>query len=442
MSEILNHTNGIQKAEEKEEPYIHRSEEVQEIMGRFPSWITRWGISLMAILFVGLLVGANFFKYPDIIPAKVTISSANPPIKIIARNNLPIQSILVENNCSVVKNQILCILANAANFDDILTVSNIAKTIDTSIDLKDMAYNFRPDPMNLGDLQHDYISMIQALMNYRFFLEHNGYATKIGHLKQQSGYQSKLSEQLAKKDGRLKEQLNIQQQRFSLDSSLVVQTVMSKVEYEAAQKDLLNQQINTEGNYTTILQSKLQEKEIQKNMTDAVIQYQVDENNLLQKIRDAAKAYNGSYAKWEEMYVLRTPVAGKVVFFKYWKENQFVQAGEAVMIVTPPIQKYIARGDISILGAGKVKPRQNVQIKLFAYPYEEYGSLKGIVRLKSSVAMDTTFVVDIDLIDGLRTNYDKIIPEQAQIDGVAEIMTENKSLFQRLFENLYGKHRR
>lgn len=442
MPEIINHTNGQLKIEEKEERYIQRSEEVQEIMGRFPSWITRWGISLMAFLFVGLLVGAGFFKYPDIIPAKVTISSANPPVKIIARNNLPIQSVLVENNRLVVTDQILCILSNTASFDDVLAVSQIARTIDTSRDLKEIAYNFRPDPMNLGDLQNDYISLLQALMNYRFFLEHNGYASKIGHLKEQSGYQSELSEQLSKKDGRLKEQLNIQQQRFSLDSLLVAQTVMSRVEYEAAQKDLLNQQINTEGNYATILQSKLQEKEIQKNMTDAIIQYQIDENTLLQKIRDAAKAYSGSYAKWEEMYVLRTPVSGKVVFFKYWKENQVVQAGEAVMIVTPPIQRYIARGDISVLGAGKVKPNQKVQIKLFAYPYEEYGSLKGTVKSKSSVAMDTTFAIDIDLVDGLHTNSDRLIPEQAQIDGIAEIMTENKSLLQRLFENVYGKHRR
>lgn len=442
MPEKLNHTNGQQRIEEKEEPYVHRSEEVQEIMGRFPSWITRWGISLMTILFIGLLIGAGFFKYPDIIPAKVTISSANPPVQIIARNNLPIQSILVENNSSVVKNQILCILSNTANFEDVLVVTNIAKSIDTSIDLKEIAYNVSSHPMNLGDLQNDYITILQALMNYRFFLEHNGYAAKIGHLKQQSGYQSKLTEQLSKKDGRLKEQLNIQQQRFSLDSSLVVQTVMSRVEYEAAQKELLNQQINTEGNYSTILQSRLQEKEIQKNMTDAIIQYQIDENTLLQKIRDAAKTYNGSYAKWEEMYVLRTPVSGQVVFFKYWKENQFVQAGEAVMVVTPPIQKYIARGDISLIGAGKVKPNQKVQIKLYAYPYEEYGSLKGIVKSKSSVAMDTTFAIDIDLVNGLKSNSDKLIPEQAQIVGIAEIMTENKSLLQRLFENVYGKHRR
>ena len=53
-----------------------RSEEVQEIMGRMPSWLVRRGITLVAILMLVIGVGAYFFKYPDVIPATVTISSS------------------------------------------------------------------------------------------------------------------------------------------------------------------------------------------------------------------------------------------------------------------------------------------------------------------------------------------------------------------------------
>jgi len=442
MPETATPRNGQIKHQKAEILYQTRSEEVQDIMGRVPSWVTRWGITLMALLFTGLLIGAAFFSYPDIIPAKVTISSANPPVRIIARKSLPIQGVFVANNISVKAGQVLCVLSNPGNFDDIERINKLTAKIDTTIDLRNIAYDFNPGTLYLGDLQNAYIALFQSLRNYRFFLEHNGHRAKVEHLIEQSGYQSRLSQQLVKNDARLREQLTIQEQRFQLDSSLMAQTVMSKVEYENEKKALLGQQINTDGNNTTILQSKLQEKEIQKNISDAAIQFQKDENDFVQKIRDAAKVFGGEYLQWEQNYVLRSPVPGKVVFFKYWKENQFVEAGEAVMMVTPPIQNYVARGDISILGAGKARPGQKVLIRLFSYPYEEFGSIKGTVKSKSSVALDTTFAIEISLEHGLYTNAERKIPDQSQLEGIAEIMTANKSLLERLFENIYGKRRK
>lgn len=428
--------------EKQESPNIARSDEVQEIMGKYPSWITNWGITLMGTIICGLLIGAWFFKYPDIIPAKVTITSGSPPVKVIAMSSLPLQKIFVKNEAYVEADQILGILSNAAQYADVIQVASIASKIDTSVDLRKLILDFKPATgLNLGELQNSFIAMFQALNDYRFFLSHNNYGNKIAQLSEQSGYQSKLSKQLFNNNNKLKEQLEIQQSRFTSDSILVEQTVMSKLEYETARKELLSQQISTEGNYVTILESKLQEKEIQKNISETAIQLQTDENVLQQKIRDAAKTFNGDYANWEQKYILRTPVSGNVSFFKFWKENQFVRAGEVVMIVTPPAEKFVARGNISIVGAGKTKPGQQVIIKLLAYPYEEYGSLKGIVKSRSIVALDTTFSIEINLQNGLKTNAGKVIPNQPEIEGLAEIMTENRNILQRLFENLYGKRR-
>lgn len=52
------------KIEESEEINL-RSEEVQEIMGRVPPWIERWGITVIALILVVLLAGAALFPYPD-----------------------------------------------------------------------------------------------------------------------------------------------------------------------------------------------------------------------------------------------------------------------------------------------------------------------------------------------------------------------------------------
>lgn len=50
--------------EEKEEISL-RSEEVQEIMGRVPSWIERWGMTAIGVMLAVILLSAAYFPYPD-----------------------------------------------------------------------------------------------------------------------------------------------------------------------------------------------------------------------------------------------------------------------------------------------------------------------------------------------------------------------------------------
>lgn len=62
-----------------------RSEEVQEVMGRVPPWILRWGIAVLLGILLILLCVSFFYRYPDVIAAEVTITTVDPPVSIIAR---------------------------------------------------------------------------------------------------------------------------------------------------------------------------------------------------------------------------------------------------------------------------------------------------------------------------------------------------------------------
>lgn len=423
--------------------YTTRSEEVQEIMGRMPSWIIRRGITLMAIIILVLFVGAYFFKYPDVIPAAVTISSGNPPVAIIARNNLPIDQLLVGNNEEVTAGQVLGVLNNPADYREVEQIAAITTKIDTCVNLlKFINHNPLPQQVNLGELQSGYVTLSLAVHDYLFFMHHNSYNEKLSHLREQTAYQQELLRELKEKGIKMKQQLAIQQNRFNTDSSLVAATIMSRVEYEDARKNLLDRKMTTEGNYSSILQNQLQQNQLAATISETQTQWLTDKNNAEQKIREAARQFNGAYVQWEQNYVLRSPVAGKVTFFKYWKENQFVHGGEKVMMVTPPMQGFVARGMIGLAGAGKIKRGQKVLIRLFAYPYQEYGSIDGTVISRSPVAMDSIFSIQIKLTQGLHTNAGIDIPAQPQLTGTAQILTDDKSVLQRLFDKVYGDNRR
>ena len=49
------------------------SDEVQEIMGRIPGWVVRWGISVIFSIFIILLGVAYFFKYPEVVTSSIDV---------------------------------------------------------------------------------------------------------------------------------------------------------------------------------------------------------------------------------------------------------------------------------------------------------------------------------------------------------------------------------
>lgn len=59
-----------------------RSAEMDEVVGNIPSWIIRWGITvLFAVGILGLSISC-FIQYPDVLRAKVLIQAVNQPGKV------------------------------------------------------------------------------------------------------------------------------------------------------------------------------------------------------------------------------------------------------------------------------------------------------------------------------------------------------------------------
>lgn len=83
--------------------------------------------------------------------------------------------------------------------------------------------------------------------------------------------------------------------------------------------------------------------------------------------------------------------------------------------------------------SSKVKNGQTVQIKLESYPFEEFGMLLGKVRSISSVPKDNHYLIDVEFPDGLVTSYGKRLDFRQEMKGTASIVTEELSLFDRIF---------
>lgn len=92
----------------QEKNYIElRSEDVQEILGTPPNWLVRWGTTVVLIGFTLMLLAAWFIRYPDVVEAKVVITTAVPPMDVVTRTDGRIYRLLVRDNIAVEENTLL-----------------------------------------------------------------------------------------------------------------------------------------------------------------------------------------------------------------------------------------------------------------------------------------------------------------------------------------------
>jgi hypothetical protein len=61
-----------------------RCEYAQEVLGRPPAWLVRWGKTVVfAVLAVVAWLGW-VVRYPDVVPARIVVATLSPPVPIVA----------------------------------------------------------------------------------------------------------------------------------------------------------------------------------------------------------------------------------------------------------------------------------------------------------------------------------------------------------------------
>ena len=85
----------------------YHSEPVQEIMGTIPSWITRWGVTVIFAVFTLIVIGCCIIRYPQTVDAGISITSSCPPSELTARYDGLIDRVYVIDGQKVQRLQIV-----------------------------------------------------------------------------------------------------------------------------------------------------------------------------------------------------------------------------------------------------------------------------------------------------------------------------------------------
>ena len=134
-----------------------RSEEVQEVMGQMPSWILRWGVTIIFVVVVGILVACCFFKYPDVITAEMTLTSRNPVVGVVAHASGKIDQLYISDGQEVKAGAPLAVIENTANTDDVFRLKKLLAGYMDQPERLD--YFLTKDVCQLGDIQPTYMAL-------------------------------------------------------------------------------------------------------------------------------------------------------------------------------------------------------------------------------------------------------------------------------------------
>jgi HlyD family secretion protein len=419
-----------------------RSNEVQEIMGTPPKWIIRWGIVIIFFVVMVLLAGSFFYKYPDLINARVTIVSENPPISIVARSDGKLDKIFVADKQKVEANFVLGIIENPANYEDAYELIKFLDSIQTWFSQSELfnKLSFNKE-YSLGQNQAYYSSLVSQLRDYQTSVSYNTFEQRIKSLEKQvtdyANYYEKLRQQISV----LNQDYILASSQFHRDSALYIRKVMSEVDFEKSEAQMLKQKYAYQNAMTNLASTQITMNQLKQQIQEQKVLKAETENKLLAALKEKYDNLVNQLKAWEQGFVLKTPIAGQVTFTNFWSVNQFVSAGNVVFNVVPENeQEIIGKATVPIAGAGKVEVGQRVNIKLDNYPYMEYGLLEGKITNISLVPVTTEnggyYTAEIKLINKLNTNYKKELPFNQEMQGNAEIITKDRRLIERLVEPL------
>ena len=83
-----------------------------------------------------------------------------------------------------------------------------------------------------------------------------------------------------------------------------------------------------------------------------------------------------------------------------------------------------------------VKDGNKVLVQLQNYPAREFGMLVGTVKNIALVPKNNAYAIEIAFDDGLRTTFNQTLQFRQEMQGSAEIITEDLRLIERIFYQL------
>jgi HlyD family secretion protein len=405
------------------EPDHFVNPEVEDIVGREPTWILRWGISVI-LLTVLIAIGSSWFiRYPDILTAGVEITSNPPPVTLVARSG-GILIIVIPNGEMVRMGDVVAYIRSNADPAAILQIEKDLEVIDT-------VWSSAVPAGTLGDLEPDFAELRYAILELKRFRELKVLEHQAAQLRKQESTYVRLGYNLEQQRTLALRELSLNNIKFRTDSILYTQGASTLLDYNEAKIRGIQQLRLYRMSESSVISNEGQLNQVRKQLAELELR-QIEEGERLRTALASAKSnLKARIVRWKETYLIISPCAGRIAHVGVLENESFVDVGRELFAVIPGKASISARAELPVARSGKAGAGQTVNIKIDNYPFEEYGLVKGTITSVSTLPSKSTYSLTITLPQGLQTTSGKELEFRPRMTGAAEIITEDMRLLER-----------
>jgi HlyD family secretion protein len=412
------------------------SDEVNEIISHKPLWIIRNGITVIAGILVALLVLSWLVLYPDIVEAPLSVVAVNAPKKVMARAEGKIVSLVAVNGAAVREGDVLAYLESTAKHSEVLALQAWVKETEQLLNngkLDVLASRTLPLLSSLGELQRSYYEFHDRYIRLQQTFAGGFYEQKQTVMQNDLRFMEEQLRVLANQRALAAQDYELQKTEYQTNLKLEQEKVIAPLELGREKSKLLAKANALRGIESQILnyQSGQQTKRRE------ILELQREAGDYQQQFSSALFQFASEIDAWITRYIVIAPESGQVEYITTLQKNQFVNVNQELFYIAPANTGFYGEAIVSQVGMGKLRPGQEVIVELDSYPAQEYGFLHGSVENISPFPVrDNSFVVRVQLPQGMRTSYGKILPYKNNLQAKARIVTEDKRLLERMLHML------
>ena len=421
-----------------------RSEEIQEILGTPPSWITQWG-TLIVLLTLFLLLGLSFLiKSPDKVQGEFILKAENAPIKIKATFDGQVSDLLVRENQKVKQGTPLFVIQSNTRYSDVLKLEKILKPL-AKMDAEMLLTTPLPQDLQLGSLSNQYTELLASYNKLRTEKSKMFENFKINSIQNKKRQYSQKIKEYEKQiqiynDKRQNAQkiLETLKENYGTDKSITLKMLkdakadisnyLSKIIALKEKQDAIKNSIKNLSNQST-------EIRVEKNDKDKV---------TLDEVRYNANKLLSDIQVWKGNFLVKSPIEGKVLFYPNLKVKQeYFQTNDNILAIKPNNSKQkkvntptIGQVLVDKADYDKIEIDQPIFISLSSHPSMKYGKIRGKVSGKTELLDGDKYIIETKIPKPLVTTTGVTINIQNEVEGKAEIITEEKSFFYRFFHEI------
>lgn len=407
-----------------------------------PSWLLQYGIGLIALI-LGIFLCLSFLiKYPDKIEAYGIVTASQPPIEHFANQPGVIKKICVKDGDKIKRGAVIAYMENTMNIKDLVALKDFIDKYDAITKLDQYTSIVIPPDLELGDVGNVYNSMVLSFENLQRVLKQVGVFEQIKTIRGEIAHNNKLNDVIQKDQSLTKEELALIEKDFGRNLSLNENGVVSDLDKEKSNVQFLQYQKSYNQTYQTIIQNEIKSKQLELEIQRLSEERKIKIDEILFQLKTEVNAVKQQIKIWEEAYIIRSEIEGIVNIHSEITSQRYLANNEVIATIIPirSFKQKQIRVVVPNGGIGKIKLGTEAILKFDAYPYKEFGVVRSNVKKIAKLPEkdndgNNQYEVLLSLEDTIKTTYGKVIPYEPRAALTADIITNDKSIMERILDN-------